>query len=114
MLPNLIAAFRRLPPYRALQRTLPLQGQERNLTGLPGSSAAVLVAALARDAPQRVFLVVTDTPAEAERWEADLTVLLGDAARLYPQREAFGVEEPHYEIAGERVETLDALLRGAA
>ena len=114
MLPNLIAAFRRLPPYRALQRTLPLQGQERNLTGLPGSSAAVLVAALARDAPQRVFLVVTDTPVEAERWEADLTVLLGDAARLYPQREAFGVEEPHYEIAGERVETLDALLRGAA
>ena len=31
---------------------------------------------------------------------------------LYPQREALGEEEPHYEIAGERAETLEALLRG--
>ena len=31
---------------------------------------------------------------------------------LYPQREALGEEEPHYEIAGERAETLAALLEG--
>src|SRR5205807_7609342 len=31
---------------------------------------------------------------------------------LYPQREGLGVEEPHYEIAGERIETLSALLSG--
>src|SRR6185295_7574613 len=35
------------------------------------------------------------------------------AATLYPQRESLGAEEPHYEIAGERIETLEALLRGA-
>src|SRR2546422_2325061 len=32
---------------------------------------------------------------------------------LYPQRESLGAEEPHYELAGERIETLEALLRGA-
>ena len=32
---------------------------------------------------------------------------------LYPQREGLGEDEPHYEIAGERVETLQALRRGA-
>jgi transcription-repair coupling factor (superfamily II helicase) len=31
---------------------------------------------------------------------------------LYPQREGLGEDEPHFEIAGERVETLEALLRG--
>jgi len=36
-----------------------------------------------------------------------------DAAALYPQRESLGAEEPHYELAGERVETIEALLRGA-
>ncbi|HET7039246.1 MAG TPA: transcription-repair coupling factor, partial [Gemmatimonadales bacterium] len=35
-------------------------------------------------------------------------------ARFYPQRESLGEEEPHYEIAGERVETLEAVLRGQA
>src|SRR5439155_1138985 len=39
--------------------------------------------------------------------------LAGDAAAaLYPQREALGAEEPHVEIAGERIETLEALLSG--
>lgn len=34
--------------------------------------------------------------------------------RVYPQREGLGEDEPHYEIAGERVETLERLNRGAA
>src|SRR5256885_10821189 len=73
---------------------------------------AVLVAALARRFPQRVFVVVTPTPTDAERWLADARALAGDAAALYPQREALGAEEPHVEIAGERIETLEALLSG--
>lgn len=114
MLAPLLDAFRALPAYRGLMRDLPAQGDERGVTSLPGSSPAVLVAAIAQDVPQRVLLVVTASPAEAERWESDLAVLLGPTARLYPQREAYGEEEPHYEIAGERVETLDALLAGDA
>src|SRR5207302_1712043 len=84
----------------------------RGVAGLPGSSAAVLLAALARRRAQRVFVVVTATPTDAERWLADLQALAGDAAALYPQREALGAEEPHVEIAGERIETIEALLSG--
>ena len=50
----------------------------------------------------------------AERWLADLQTLLGsETTALYPQRESLGAEEPHYELAGERIETIDALLHGA-
>src|SRR6184192_2254565 len=91
---------------------LPSAGSRIALSGLPGSSPAVLVAALARRFPQRVFVVVTPTPTDAERWLADARALAGDAAALYPQREALGAEEPHVEIAGERIETLEALLSG--
>jgi transcription-repair coupling factor (superfamily II helicase) len=74
----------------------------------------VLVATLARRLPQRLFAVVAPTPADAERWLADLQTLLGpELPALYPQREALGAAEPHYELAGERIETLEALLRGA-
>jgi transcription-repair coupling factor (superfamily II helicase) len=84
------------------------------VSGLPGSSGAVLLGMLSEDLPQRTFLVVAPTPTEAERWYADLEVLMGETARLYPQREALGEEEPHFEIAGERVETIEALNRGHA
>jgi transcription-repair coupling factor (superfamily II helicase) len=110
MLPQLVAAFRRQAPHRALGRALPARGSHLNVGGLPGSSPAILVAALAEEHPQRVFLVVTPTPAAAEAWLSDLTALMGGAARLFPQREALGEEEPHLEIVGERVETLDAEL----
>jgi transcription-repair coupling factor (superfamily II helicase) len=112
MLPRLIEDFKNLPVYRALEGALPPRGTGINVGGLAGSSAAVLVAALAEDLPQRVLLVVTATPADAERWLADLTVLREAGARLYPQREALGEEEPHLEIAGERVETIAAMLAG--
>ncbi|HYC34052.1 MAG TPA: transcription-repair coupling factor, partial [Gemmatimonadales bacterium] len=49
---------------------------------------------------------------EAERWLADLNQLTDEGVALYPQREALGEEEPHYEIAGERAETIEALLQG--
>ena len=34
------------------------------------------------------------------------------AVALYPPREGFGEVEPHIEVAGERVETLERLARG--
>ena len=101
-----------LPGTRALAEALPTAGARRGVAGLPGSSAAVLIAALSRRLPQRVFAVVVPTPTDAERWLADLQALVGDDAALYPQREALGAEEPHVEIAGERIETLESLLSG--
>src|SRR5438105_5742920 len=108
----LIDRFDALPATAALADALPGAGARRGMAGLPGSSAAVLLAALARRRAQRVFVVVTATPTDAERWLADLQTLTGDVAALYPQREALGAEEPHVEIAGERIETLEALLSG--
>src|SRR5437879_9027372 len=101
-----------LPATRALAEGLPAPGTRLGISGLPGSSPAVLVAAFARRLAQRVFVVITPTPTDAERWLADLRTLSGSAVALYPQREALGAEEPHFEIAGERVETLELLLSG--
>ena len=108
----LIDRFDELPATRALAEQLPAAGSRLAIAGLPGSSPEVLVAALARRFPQRVFVVVAPTPTEAERWLADARTLVGETAALYPQREALGAEEPHLEIAGERIETLEALLSG--
>ena len=90
----------------------PARGAALRLAGLHGSSGAVLAAWLAATLPQRLLTVVAPTPAEAERWLADLAHLTDDGVALYPQREALGEDEPHYEIAGERAETLEALLQG--
>src|SRR5437867_5427890 len=110
----LLDRFGELPATRSLIDRLPAPGRRIGAGGLPGSSPAVLVATLARQLAQRVFTVVAPTPADGERWLADLQTLLGpDTTALYPQRESLGAEEPHYELAGERIETLEALLRGA-
>jgi transcription-repair coupling factor (superfamily II helicase) len=109
----LLDRFDELPATRSLAERLPTPGSRLGVGGLPGSSAAVLVAALARRLAQRVFAVVAPTPADAERWLADLQTLTAGAVALYPQRESLGAEEPHYEIAGERVETLETLLSGS-
>ncbi|HTI04879.1 MAG TPA: transcription-repair coupling factor [Gemmatimonadales bacterium] len=109
----LLDRFDELPATRSLIERLPSAGTRIGVGGLPGSSPAVLLATLARHLPQRLFVVVAPTPADGERWLADLQTLLGPAApALYPQRESLGAEEPHYELAGERIETLDGLLRG--
>jgi transcription-repair coupling factor (superfamily II helicase) len=110
----LLDRFDALPATRALVEQLPAAGGRLPLAGLPGSSPAVLVAALARRLVHRVFAVVAPTPADAERWLADLRMVCDDGVVLFPQRESLGVEEPHVEIAGERVETIAALLAGAA
>ncbi|HXQ29097.1 MAG TPA: transcription-repair coupling factor [Gemmatimonadales bacterium] len=114
MLEFLLDQMEELPATRALLEALPAAGAEVRAGGLPGSSAPVLAATLARRLPQRLLVVVTPTPSDADRWLADLQTLLGSAVALYPQREGLGAEEPHFEIAGERAETLDLLLRGDA
>jgi len=105
-------ALERTPSVRELWGRLPDRGSRLTLGGLPGSSPAVLVAWLAERRPTQLITVVTSTPTDAERWIADLAHLTTAPVGLYPQREALGEEEPHLEIAGERVETLEALLNG--
>ena len=80
--------------------------------GLARSNAAVLAAWLAEQRTNRPITAVATTPAEAERWLADLSQLTDRPIALYPQREALGEEEHHVEIAGERTETIEALLGG--
>ncbi|MGH7519513.1 MAG: transcription-repair coupling factor [Gemmatimonadales bacterium] len=105
-------AFGRTPATQELSSRLPPRGTALRLGGLPGSSAALLTAWLAQRFPQRLLVVMAPSPADAERWLSDLALLTDEPAALYPQREALGEDEPHYEIAGERAETLAALLRG--
>ncbi|HUF35617.1 MAG TPA: transcription-repair coupling factor [Gemmatimonadales bacterium] len=105
-------AFERTTAAAALAERLPGRDVALTLGGLPGSSGAVLAASIAQRFPQRLLAVVAPTPVEAERWLADLSQLIDEGVALYPQRESLGEEEPHYEIAGERAETIEALLQG--
>src|SRR5216117_1204338 len=59
----LLDRFDELPATRALLEQLPAAGKRAGVGGLPGSSAAVLVATLVRRLPQRLFAVVAPTPA---------------------------------------------------
>ena len=112
-LPLLIERLAALPAFRSLTQSLPTVNGTLSATGLAGSADAVLVAALASAEPNRLFVVVADQLPEAERWLGDLqSVFASDQVALYPPREGFGEIEPHAEIAGERVETLEALARG--
>ena len=106
----IVDAFERAPQVQELTQRLPGRDTALHLGGLPGSSGAVMVAWLVRTFPQRLVTVVAPSTAEAERWLTDLGHLADVAAALYPQREALGEDEPHYEIAGERAETVQALL----
>src|SRR5690349_21744124 len=112
-LPLLLEAVERLPAFTRLTNTLPVPGERRRIAGLAGSSDAAAVAALSRHATSRFLVVVTDALPDAERWLADLRSLLEeDIVALYPPREGFGEAEPHMEVAGERVETLERTMRG--
>ncbi|HEV7365678.1 MAG TPA: transcription-repair coupling factor [Gemmatimonadales bacterium] len=105
-------ALDRTPAVRDLAERLPSRGGVLRLGGLPGSSGAALVAWLVRAFPQRLITIMAPSPADAERWLSDLSHLSEASTALYPQREALGEDEPHYEIAGERAETIQALLQG--
>jgi transcription-repair coupling factor (superfamily II helicase) len=112
-LPSLVERLSALPAFTRLLATLPAVRGTQRVSGLAGSADAVLVAALAENAPNRMLAVVADQLPEAERWLADLQSVIGEAAvALYPPREGFGEVEPHAEVAGERVETLERMTRG--
>ena len=108
----ILDAFERTHGARELHRLLPPRGERLALGGLPGSSPVVLSAALARAHPERLIVVVAPGPAEAERWLTDLGHVTDLPVVLYPQRESLGAEEAHYDIAGERAETLFDLVNG--
>jgi len=86
--------------------------------GAIGSLGPAIVAALHRANPDRVFVVIADSPGAAVAAEADFEALLGppEASHLYPQKEALPYEEnePHLEIGGLRVEAVEALFAGRA
>ncbi|HSH46013.1 MAG TPA: transcription-repair coupling factor [Longimicrobiales bacterium] len=112
---QLLDAIRHQPAYRVLRDTLPAPGQSTDVANLPGSSRALLLAALAADLAGRIWVVVAGDPPEAEAVESDLQALVGEGqSALYPQREAlpFEAEEHHVEVSGQRVESLEALLAG--
>jgi transcription-repair coupling factor (superfamily II helicase) len=112
-LPSILDAIERVPAFTRLVNTLPVPRAELLAAGLPGSADAALVAALARRLPTRFLVVVADGVPLAERLLADLHTLLDETpVALYPPREGFGEVEPHVEVAGERVETLERLSRG--
>src|SRR5437764_7074214 len=112
-LTTLLDAIERLPAFVRLYNTMPAPGERRTIGGLPGSADASVLAALARRLTTRFFVVATESVTEAERWLADLGTLVDETPiALYPPREGFGEAEPHMEVAGERVETLERLTRG--
>ena len=110
---TLIERLSALPAFNQLVASLPSGRGTVRVTGLPGSSDAVLIAALAEREPNRMVVLVADQLPEAERLLADLQSVMGEGnAALYPPREGFGEVEPHAEVAGERVETLERMTRG--
>jgi transcription-repair coupling factor (superfamily II helicase) len=115
--PLLIESFQTVPAFRALAASLPRIGERALASGLAGSSVMVMLAALHRVRPERIWLLVAGGPEDAEQAASDLEALLGEAdVFLYPQRESLPYEEgePHLEIGGARVEALEALLSGRA
>ncbi|MEZ4417860.1 MAG: transcription-repair coupling factor [Gemmatimonadota bacterium] len=110
---RIVEAAAACPALRTVAAQTPAPGERIVLGGVLGSAAAAVVATLAtRGAP---LLIVTDTPSEAVDFEADLEVLLGpEGAHLFPQRESLPYEaaEPHVEVAGLRIEAVEALLAG--
>jgi transcription-repair coupling factor (superfamily II helicase) len=114
---HLLDAMRRQPAFAQTLQRLPAPGARLRVDNLIGSSASLLVAALARESPTRVWIVVAASPPDAEAVDADLQALLGSGTvALFPQRETLPYEaaEHHFEVAGLRVETLEALFAGRA
>jgi transcription-repair coupling factor (superfamily II helicase) len=113
-LPVLLDALEGTSAFQRVRESLPTPKHRLLIGGLVGSADAVFVAALARSLPQRQLAVVAADVSDAERWLADLESIVQDVpTALYPPREGLGEIEPHAEVAGERIETLERMGRGA-
>ena len=111
-LPALLEAVEALPEFARSLSVLPPSNPRVHFSGLFGSSDAAVIASLARRAPGRLLVVIAEGVSAAERWLADLESLDENLpVAFYPPREGFGEAEPHAEVAGERVETLERLAR---
>ena len=64
-LPSLVERLSELPAFKRLLSTLPSGRVRQRVSGLAGSSDAVLVAALAEHAPNRMMTIVADQLPEA-------------------------------------------------
>ena len=106
------------PAVIATSARLPAPGEHHALGGAVGSVGPAVVASLHRDHPERVFVIVTESPRDAVAVEVDLEAVLDgtDESHLYPQKEALPYEEgeTHLEIGGLRVEAVEALFSGHA
>ena len=104
------------PTVATLAQNLPAPGAVARAGGAFGALAPLVLAALHRRNPERVFVALAPTPRDAVSAEADLEAVLGGpgASHLYPQKEALPYEEaePHLEIGGLRVEAVQALFSG--
>ncbi len=89
------------------------RGGDVEVDSLPGASPAAVAIVLQSAGLDPVVLVAAD-PNEAEELCGDFDSL-GGHARYLPQRETLPYEDvdPHVEVAGQRTETLAALLRGS-
>lgn len=94
---------------------LPGRSEVTRLSGVVGSAGSAALAALHEREPQRIFVAVLPDPGSASAVESDLHTLLGpDRCVLFPQRESLPYEsdEGNVEIAGLRVEAIEALFAG--
>ena len=94
---------------------IPGRGASFRLTGVVGSAGAATLCGLHLRGGDRTLVAVLDDPRQASAVLADVESLIGeDEAYLYPQRESlpYEADEPHAEIAGQRVEAVEALLSG--
>jgi len=112
----ILEAVASCPAVTATADALPAPGRRARIGGAIGSLAPVVLAALHRARPDRVFVAVTDSPQAAIAAQADIEAVLEREGEsyLYPQKEALPYEEsePHLEIGGLRVEAVEALFSG--
>lgn len=112
----IVRALRETPSLRRLIANLPEAGGTLTVGGAIGSLGAGVVSVLHDALPDRVLVVLVETPRDAVSVESDLETLLSsdEISHLYPQKEALPYEESevHIEISGLRVEAVEALFRG--